>query len=588
VKRRTLRNVSIGVTLSLLGIAVTGCHWSHDLADPWVRRASDAHKDLTARRDAPASQPVEDQVQGTTPTGSRGPRAELRRLPLVAAADQADRDRHVRLVSHAQPAEADQAETIGARRAAEEPHRLVAFDGEGDAASDAVETVPPSPTGRTEYPIDLANALALGGASNLQIRLARERVIQSQARLIQARVLWLPSLRAGIGYTRHDGQIQATEGDVIQAGRNSLFVGGGAGLGNAPLTGGAGGPARLMVNLALADAIFKPLSAVRIVRAESSAATATVNDANLAIAEAYYAMVEAYALAANAEVARQAADAMAHTVELFAREGGGSEAEVDRAGAERQIWRQAVEERRRQAVARGAELVRLVRLDPSLTVVPAEDRIAPVTLIDRSVPKEALLAQGLTSRPELSQYRWLVDAALRRLREERWRPWLPSVQVGASGGPFGGGQSSIFDNQSGRGDLDLLAVWEWRNLGIGNHSIQQERASQVRQACLEVQQVRDRIMAEIVTAANDVHSYAEQMESAAAGVAAAEQSYSRNRQRIGAGEGIPIELLQSIRARASAQDATTRATASYNRAEYRLLRAIGRPIEQAETVKPSP
>ncbi|MBI2478360.1 MAG: hypothetical protein HYV60_06880, partial [Planctomycetia bacterium] len=96
-------------------------------------------------------------------------------------------------------------------------------------------------------------ALGLAGANNLQIAFAVERVQQAVARLDQADVLWVPSLNAGVIYNNHAGRIQATEGDVIEVSRNSLFVGAGAGLGNAPLNGGSGGPARLFVDLPLVD-----------------------------------------------------------------------------------------------------------------------------------------------------------------------------------------------------------------------------------------------------------------------------------------------------------------------------------------------
>ena len=83
----------------------------------------------------------------------------------------------------------------------------------------------------------------------------------------------------------------------------------------------------------------------------------------------------------------------------------------------------------------------------------------------------------------------------------------------------------------------------------------------------------------VVTAAADAASYGEQIEVALAGVSAANDSYRRNLDRIREGEGLPIELLQAIRARGAAQDAYTKATTSYNRAQYNLLRALGQPPE---------
>jgi outer membrane protein TolC len=426
------------------------------------------------------------------------------------------------------------------------------------------------------FPIDLANALALAGANNLRIRLARERVVEAQANLDQARLLWIPSLRAAVGYNKHDGRLQATEGEVIEAGRNSLFVGGGAGLGTHPLTGGAG-PSRLQIDLALADAAFEPLVARQLVRAQAAARTTDVNDTLLAVATAYFDVVEVDGLLANAESGVAAAREMSEITGSFFREGRGARSEFDRANAELAFWRQAAADSLRQVRARSAELARLLRLAPGVVLVPAEERPVPIELVDEQMPLEALLAQGFTSRPELAQQQALVRAALERLDQERWRPWLPHLAVGASAGSFGGGPSGQFDNQGSRNDLDAIAAWELRNLGFGNGVLRRQRASQMRQARFETSMARDLVAAEIVTASSDVASYREQFDIALENVAAASEALRLTLGRIRQGEGLPIELQQAIRARTEAQNAYTRAVSDYNRAQARLLRAIGEP-----------
>ena len=75
------------------------------------------------------------------------------------------------------------------------------------------------------YPIDLLTALRLANGSNLQLMLARERITQAWARNDGARALWLPSLRGGVNYSRHDNQIQDTMGQVFQISRGSMISG---------------------------------------------------------------------------------------------------------------------------------------------------------------------------------------------------------------------------------------------------------------------------------------------------------------------------------------------------------------------------
>ncbi len=426
------------------------------------------------------------------------------------------------------------------------------------------------------YPIDLANALRLGGANHLQIKLVRERVREALLNLDEARIMWVPSLRAGAGYNRHDGRLQATEGEVIDAGRNSLFLGGGVALGASSLAGGAGGPARLVVDLPLADVWFEKLAARQMFCAARAARSATVNDALLAVAVAYFELVEAHGLLASAQMALAATDEMVDLTTKFAQQGQTSQSEVARAEAQRGLRRRAVEDARRRCIGRSAELARLLRLDPRTTLVPAEQRIVPLEIVDDSTPLDALLDEGLANRPELRQYRHLVAATNERYRQERWRPWLPHLAVGYSAGTFGGGPSGTFENQSGRGDFDAAAVWELRQLGVGNHVLRRQRASQNRQVYLQWAMIRDRIESEITTAAADVASYRRQTESSRESIQAAAVSYRLNLERIRQGEGLPIELLQAIRAKADAQNAYTTSVASYDRAQFRLLRALGR------------
>ncbi len=128
--------------------------------------------------------------------------------------------------------------------------------------------------GQVIEPIDLASALKLAGARDLDIALAKERVCQAVAELDQARVLWLPSLYLGPNWIRHDGQVQTVQGQVINTSKSSLFLGGTAAAGSSvsgPVP--AGGPAQvsgLTSILRFSDAIFEPLAARQVVGARRS------------------------------------------------------------------------------------------------------------------------------------------------------------------------------------------------------------------------------------------------------------------------------------------------------------------------------
>ena len=95
--------------------------------------------------------------------------------------------------------------------------------------------------------------------------------------MLQAKVLWIPNLNAGVDYFRHDGFSQNLfTGGLFQKGRQSFFVGGGPSL-----------------NVALTDAIFEPLAARRVVASREANLQAARNDALLTVTQAYFVLQEA-------------------------------------------------------------------------------------------------------------------------------------------------------------------------------------------------------------------------------------------------------------------------------------------------------
>lgn len=427
------------------------------------------------------------------------------------------------------------------------------------------------------HSIDLSNALALGGGSSLQVGIARTRVLEAQARYLQAKARWIPSLRFGIGYNNHSGRLQETEGNVIEVSRSSLFLGGGAGLGGTPLTGGAGGPPRLFVNLSVADAAFEPLVASQLVHAARAGQNATFNTELLAIAEAYFTLVEASGQLANQRLALADSQAMVKRVSAFEKGGLSSKTEVERAKTDRAAREQSVENAARNATMQSAQLARLLRLPPQVQLMPVEDFVVPVEFLMTDVPVESLISQGQGSRPEVVQASARLQAACWRTKQEKMRPLLPNLQAGVSAGTFGGGTGGNFDNFGSRSDVDVLAVWELLGAGVGNVGLVREARSVCRRAEYELADVRDRIASEIVVAHADVQSYRRQVDIAQGALDTAGASYELNSKRIQEGEGLPIELLQAISALTDARNAYTEAVANYHRAQYQLMQSIGQP-----------
>ena len=83
---------------------------------------------------------------------------------------------------------------------------------------------------------------------------------------------------------------------------------------------------------------------------------------------------------------------------------------------------------------------------------------------------------------------------------------------------------------------------------------------------------------EVVEAHTQVRARKGQIDSAELGVKSATNSYERNLLRIRDGQGLPIEVLQSLQALDESRREYLRTLADYNEAQFRLQRALGWPI----------
>ena len=88
--------------------------------------------------------------------------------------------------------------------------------------------------------ISLPSALAAVSGQNPQVAYANARICESFAQAQAARVLWLPSIHAGLSYDNHGGTLQAVNGDVADASRSALEAGLGIGATGRRCADGAG------------------------------------------------------------------------------------------------------------------------------------------------------------------------------------------------------------------------------------------------------------------------------------------------------------------------------------------------------------
>ncbi|MBP3954581.1 TolC family protein [Gemmata sp. G18] len=446
----------------------------------------------------------------------------------------------------------------------------------------------PAATGQGKpLPIDLTTALTLTNASPLDIQIAGERLRAAGAALDRAKVMWLPNVSLGLDYFRQDGQIQDVVGNVFTTSKSSFLVG--------------GGPTAVFP---LSEAYYAPLAARQVLRARRADVETARNDTTLSVAEAYFTVQQARGEVAGSVDALRRAEELVKLTEKVAPDLAPT-VEVSRAKTEVSRRRQSVEAAYERWQVASADLTRVLRLEAGTLVEPAEEPSLVVELIDPAAVPDDLIPIALTNRPELASDQALIQAALVRVRQEKVRPFVPTVALrgtgsqvpGLAGGYFGGGTNDTLSNFAGRYSFDLQAVWEVQNLGMGNRAAIREREAEQRASLLQLLRTQERVSAEVVQAHAQLRRSANRLKAAEEGVIDAAETAEKNLRGLVPGKRVGDQLALVFRpqeavAAVAALDQAYRdyygAVADHNRAQFRLHRALGNPAQRSPNAPARP
>jgi outer membrane protein TolC len=442
-------------------------------------------------------------------------------------------------------------------------------------------------------PINLATAAQLAGVQPLDIAAATAQVQQALAVLLQAKALWIPNVNGGIDYFRHDGvQQNIFTGPNFQKGRQSFFVGGGPSL-----------------SVGLADAIFAPLAARRVVAARRADLQAARNDSLFAVAQAYFDLQAARGtlLGVGASIVR---------AELLANLAKGlapsliAPLEINRALAELQSLRQTRQVALRDWRVASARLAEVLLLDPTTLLEPIEPPFLQVTLVPSERSPDELLPIALNNRPEIAARRDLVAAATQLLRQEKSRPLLPSLFVVSpttttgllAAGNFSAGANGLLNSNGSRLDIEVAAVWQLQNAGVGNLGRIRQRRAEQEVAAIDLTRIVFRVKSEVAQAVARLQTARVRVVETEEGVRQAIESADKN--FIGlrettrpAGELLrlvvrPQEVVAAIMALEVAYEQYADSVNQYNAAQFEVYRALGHPAQwvtsQAALQPPSP
>jgi outer membrane protein TolC len=418
----------------------------------------------------------------------------------------------------------------------------------------------------TTYPIDLPTVLRLADADNPTVAVARARVREAVANLDRARVAWVPNLVFGPTFFYHAGVDQNRRGEIFSVAR-----------GNYTLTAGP------QARFDLGDALYLPLVARRLVRAADARARATGNDAQLAAAIAYLDLLELHALlAVNADTLDRAEQVL-QSAQAGARAGlNKTAADVNRAATEVNLRREERYVLRGRVAAASARLAQILMLDPTVELLPFEVAVVPVVLVPGDLSLDQLVRTGLGARPEVAAAGAEVQAAETMVRQAKAAPFLPRVQGEFLGGGLSGGVNDDFGPLRGQFNTSVAAVWQLDNMGAGNAAIIRARQAGVVAAAARMREVQSRVAAEVVEAAQTAAYRYASLPAAQDAVREALEMYRKFRE---ASFGIvgprpqfdALEPLTAVQALNTARVSYLNQVVEFNRAQFRLYTAMGRP-----------
>jgi outer membrane protein TolC len=423
------------------------------------------------------------------------------------------------------------------------------------ATAALVAAAEPAPTS-----IDLATALRLAGASNLEVQIAREKVAEARAAGDSARSRFLPWLAPAIVLRRHDENIQAVNGPILNADKQSLAAN-----------------VTLQAQLDLGETYYQNLVARQQVRTSEAALAGRTREATFRAASGYFELARARAAVAAADEAAKIAGRHAEQITATGDAGITFQGDVARVRAARERAALAVVRLRAEQRIAAARLAELLRLDPAVDLIPADAELEPLTLMATAESAGPLVVKALAVRPELDEAAGRLEAARALRRGATLAPLIPTIGAQATLGGLGGGPagSSVTRDWGYSGDYGIGLSWRVGPGGLLDTNRQRETVARERQVGLEQERVRDSIRRQVVEQHTRVRSLAAQVDLARQALAAADQTARLSRQRRETGVSAVLEDLQAEEELARARRDYLATVADYNQAQYALKYAVG-------------
>jgi outer membrane protein TolC len=407
--------------------------------------------------------------------------------------------------------------------------------------------------------IDLPAVLQLAGAKSLDVQFAREQLTEAKAKHELARERFFPWIMPGFAYRRHDGQVQDVTGNLFTTSKQSFGVG-----------------ANISAQWELGDAIYAQLAEKQRTKAADSQVQVTAQATIYQAVQEYFELVKTGAQMGVAQESIHVANDYAAQLAEAVKAGlafKGDQLRVQGQAERFQLSLRQTQERRRLA---GVRLAQILNLDPTVELAAADGEVVPLTLLPANSALDSLVVQALGNRPELKRQDSLVAAAKEEQKGTKVGPLIPTVGAQMYLGGLGGGVNDSTGNFKDTQDYQILLGWKIGPGGLFDRSRQKASDSRLQQARILSEKAHDEIVRQVVEQHTRVHSLADQMKLAQQALDLAQRTVQLTRERRSFGVGVVLENIQAEQELNRVRNDYLDTVAEYNKAEYGLLRVVGR------------
>ena len=411
-------------------------------------------------------------------------------------------------------------------------------------------------------PVTLDSIFRLAESQNARIGQARARVAEASAVNSLAAKNWVPNLYVGTSYYRHEGGIANEDGTLTRSSFSTLF-------------GGIEVTSKLD---------FRELTYQRIVAERSfwqdRAELSQVTSETLVDASSTY--VDMLAARTSELIAR---DIQVDLQNLLTR----TEKLVELEPAARVVsarvktfqtaLKQSMVHSQEDFARAAAKLTYLLGLDPCSTLVPADQQLIPLELVDASAPCCDLVAQVLANGPGIREMERILAVAHEAVEKSNGPGrYLPVFETGILEGGFGTGPG---DQQTWDNRLDFVAQFRWNLADLVNRCDRQRILhAKAAQAHFANDDLRGKLAAGVQEARDSILFGRGRMDEGKDYVEKAREVNRLAKERMMqmvAQSGVHDEVLLSLQAILSAQMSYLSAVRDYDKAQLRLLVLLGVP-----------